>query len=202
MHGCATLQMLKVTLKLSCHTCARPSAADTATHAYASWSDHAHKTPKWPRVECGDLTKIDRSASVLGGVTSVTEKTTLSMRSNALRSSCQQRQLIWLRTAPSPICLHPLAAAGEYIPAAVAPRARTLQTYPRHWRENEYTPACLSDALEQNPMFKVSLLFVEMYISCHIFIHLCCVMCSLNSMNFILALTFTKDTESYSMREI
>ncbi|KAH3903726.1 hypothetical protein HBI56_240170 [Parastagonospora nodorum] len=45
MHGCATLQTLKATLKPPCRTRARLSAADAATYAHAPWSDHAHRVP-------------------------------------------------------------------------------------------------------------------------------------------------------------
>ncbi|KAF1965725.1 hypothetical protein BU23DRAFT_18963 [Bimuria novae-zelandiae CBS 107.79] len=90
---------------------------------------------------------------------SLTEKTTLSVRSSASRSSSPQRQITQLRTAHPPISLHPLAAAGEYVPKAVVPRIRALQTRLRHRLEREYILACLRDALEQDPTYKASLLF-------------------------------------------
>lgn len=92
-------------------------------------------------------------------VTSLTEKTTLSVRSSASRSSSPQRQITQLRTAHPPIFLHPLAAAAECVPAAVAPRIRALQTRLRHRLEREYIPACLRDTLERDPTCKASLLF-------------------------------------------
>ncbi|KAF1849560.1 uncharacterized protein K460DRAFT_278661, partial [Cucurbitaria berberidis CBS 394.84] len=114
---------------------------------------------KRPRVECDEPITPTQSASVVGSVTSLTEKTTLSMRSNASRSSSPQRQITQLRTAHPPISFHPLAAAGECVPTAVAPRIRTLQTRLRHRLEREYIPACLRDALERDPTYKASLLF-------------------------------------------
>jgi hypothetical protein len=82
------------------------------------------------------------------------------MRSNnASRSSSPQRQITQLRTAHPPILLHPLAAAGKYVPAAVAPRIRALQTRLQHRLEREYIPACLRDALERDPTYKAALLF-------------------------------------------
>jgi hypothetical protein len=111
------------------------------------------------RIECDEPITPTQSASVVGSVTSLTGKTTLSMRSNASRSSSPQRQITQLRTAHPPIFFHPLAAAGECVPAAVAPRIRTLQTRLRHRLEREYIPACLRDALERDPTYKASLLF-------------------------------------------
>lgn len=114
---------------------------------------------KRPRVECDEPITPTQSASVVGSVTSLTEKTTLSMRSNASRSSSPQRQITQLRTARPPIFFYPLATAGECVPAAVAPRIRTLQTRLRHRLEREYIPACLRDALERDPTYKAALLF-------------------------------------------
>lgn len=114
---------------------------------------------KRPRVECDEPITPTQSASVVGSVTSLTEKTTLSMRSNTVRSSSPQRQITQLRTAHPPISLHPLAAAGECVPVAIAPRIRTLQTRLRHRLEREYIPARLRDALERDPTYKASLLF-------------------------------------------
>jgi hypothetical protein len=115
--------------------------------------------PKRPRVECDEPITPNQSASVVGSVTSLTEKTTLSMRSNASRSSSPQRQITQLQTARPPIFFYPLATAGECVPAAVAPRIRTLQTRLRHRLEREYIPACLRDALERDPTYKAALLF-------------------------------------------
>lgn len=70
-----------------------------------------------------------------------------------------ERQITQLRTAHPPIFLHPLAAAAECVPAAVAPRIRALQTRLRHRLEREYIPACLRDALERDPTYKASLPF-------------------------------------------
>ncbi|KAF2866020.1 hypothetical protein BDV95DRAFT_612259 [Massariosphaeria phaeospora] len=116
-----------------------------------------HSPSKRPRID--EPITPTQSASVVGSVTSLTEKTTLSVRSSASRSSSPQRQITQLRTAHPPISLHPLAAAGECVPAAVAPRIRALQTHLRHRLEREYIPACLRDALEQDPTYKASLLF-------------------------------------------
>jgi hypothetical protein len=114
---------------------------------------------KWPRVERDEPITPTQSASVVGSVTSLTERTTLSMRSDTSRSSSPQRQITQLRTARPPIFLHPLAAAGECVPAAVAPRIRTLQARLRHRLERGYIPACLRDELERDPTYKAALLF-------------------------------------------
>ncbi|KAF2818254.1 hypothetical protein CC86DRAFT_472942 [Ophiobolus disseminans] len=115
--------------------------------------------PKRPRIECDEPITPIQSASVVGSVTSLTEKTTLSMRSNASRSSSPQRQITQLLTARPPISLHPLAAAGECVPATVALRIRALQTRLRHRLERKYIPTCLRDTLERDPTYKASLLF-------------------------------------------
>jgi hypothetical protein len=121
-----------------------------------------HSPSKRPRVDCDESITPAHSVSVVGSVTSVTsltEKTTLSVRSNTSRSISPQRQITQLRTAHPPIYLHPLAAAGECVPAAVAPRVRKLQTRLRHRLETGYIPARLRDALEREPTFSASLQF-------------------------------------------
>ena len=114
---------------------------------------------KRPRVDYDELITPTQSVSAVGSLTSLTEKTTLSGRSNASRSSSPQRQITQLRTAHPPVNLYPLAAAGGCVPTAVLSRIRALQTRLRHRLDRKYIPACLRDALEQDPTYKASLLF-------------------------------------------
>jgi len=121
-----------------------------------------HSPSKRPRVDCDEPITPTQSASVAGSVTSVTsltEKTTLSVRSSASRSFSPQRQITQLRTAHPPISLHALAEAGECVPAAIAPRIRALQIRLRHRLDREYIPVYLREALERDPTYKASLLF-------------------------------------------
>lgn len=96
---------------------------------------------------------------MVSSVTSLAEKTTLSICSNASRLSSPQPQITQLRTTRPPICFYPLATAGVCVPAAVAQRIRTLQTRLRHRPEREYIPIYRRDALERNPTYKAALLF-------------------------------------------
>ncbi|KAF9730270.1 hypothetical protein PMIN04_012504 [Paraphaeosphaeria minitans] len=142
----------------------RKRRRSNSEYSYSMERSRQRSPSKRPRVDCDEpITPTQsRSVSVVGSttsVTSLTEKTTLSVRSSASRSSSPQRQITQLRIVHPPIFLHPLAAAAECVPHAVAPRIRALQTRLRDQLERGYIPACLRDALERNPTYKASLLF-------------------------------------------
>ena len=80
----------------------------------ARYEIHASPTRRLRTHGATTLTELvtpAQSASVVGSVTSLASRTTLSVRSSASPSLSPQRQITQLRTARPPITLYPLAAA-------------------------------------------------------------------------------------------